>query len=558
MTLSGEGEPRKVQATVATSGLLPMLGVQPLLGQNFTASDDRQKRNVTLDTREVLADCISRRSCPWAVPSGWTGKVYTVLGVVPDGQRFRHGPISGCRFRSSMPSCRRPARFHPLEVLGRLKPGATVPQAQAEMDVFAKRLAVAYPATNGSLGGFVIPLSGQMTGQVRPALMIAWAAAALVLLIACANLAQLVLARTVDRSGEFETRAALGASRSQLIRPVLVENLVIAFAGAVVSVMLSFLAVPLIARFGGGRIPRLESAGYGVSLDPQLRTGRALRPAVRFPAFWNAIRLSHNESARAGARFTASRSRTRFGSALIAVEVALSFLVLTSAGLLLRSFAAIINEDPGSTPIALSPLRSSCRPVRLGKSTGVPLRKTTASPAAVAWRGAVASTNSVPMGLGPTERSRYATRFGVPGVATDPGHYPVAQLRWVSEDYFRVLGIPLEQGRYFDSADRGKERYILNRAFAERYYPNQNAAGKQLIMDVGTAKPSRADIVGVVGNVRDLGLDIPPQPTLYVVGSSPGLVVLLRVSERARPDFARFSKPFAPRILNWWWKAYAR
>jgi ABC-type antimicrobial peptide transport system permease subunit len=155
---------------------------------------------------------------------------------------------------------------------------------------------------------------------------------------------------------------------------------------------------------------------------------------------------------------------------------------------------------------------------------------------------AVASSNSIPMSLGPTERSRYATRFGVPGVTTDPGNYPVAQLRWVSEDYFRVLGMHLINGRLFNTGDRGKNRYVVNRALSERYFPNQDPAGRQLIMDVGTAKPTTADIIGIVSDVRDLGLDVAPLPTLYVVGSSPGLVVLVRPADGVPADSAAIAK----------------
>jgi MacB-like periplasmic core domain len=286
---------------------------------------------------------------------------------------------------------------------------------------------------------------------------------------------------------------------------VLVENLVIVLGGAAVSVALSVAAVPLIARFGGDRIPRLESAGYGAAgWLASIALAALCGLLFGLPACWHAVRMFANEGSRAGARFTASRSRLRFGSALIAVEVALAFVVLTGAGLLVRSFVAILNEDPGFRAGRILAAQVKL-PGRYDWEKAQAFFNDRLAPALRGLPGveAVASFNSIPMSLGPTERSRYATRFGVPGALTEPGHYPVAQLRWVSEDYFRVLGIPLERGRFFNATDRGKERYILNRALAERYYPNRNPVGKQLIMDVGTARPSLADIVGVVGNVRD-------------------------------------------------------
>jgi len=544
MTLFGAGEPQRLQAPAITAGLFPMMGVRPLIGASFEAADDRRKRNVVLVSERLWRTVFHADAGLVGRAIRLEDQAFTVIGVIPDRQRFPAWADIWLPFSVIDAELLETRRFHPVEVVGRLKRGATVTQAQSEIDLLARRLSAAYPTTNGSIGAFVIRLSGQLTGQVRPALLIAWAAAGLVLLIACANLAQLVLARTADRSVEFETRSALGANRAQLVRTAMGENLVIALGGAVLSIALSISAMPVIRHFAAAYVPRLETATYGADTWVAILALAAFCLLLfALPACWQAARTRSAPGAWAGARLTQSRVRRRFGAALISLEVALAFVVLTAAGLLVRSFSAIMDEDPGFRANRILATRLKL-PGRYDWNKAQALFNDTLAPRIMQLPGveAVASSNSIPMTLGPTERSRYATRFGVPGAPTDPGNYPVAQLRWVSEDYFRVIGMHLVSGRLFKAADRGKDRYIVNRALAERYYPNRDPAGRQLIMDVGTAKPTTAEIVGVVSDVRDLGLDIPPQPTLYVVGSSPGLVVLVRTSEGTLADTGAIAK----------------
>jgi predicted permease len=538
VTLFGAGEPERVQAPAITAGLFPMMGIRPLIGSTFDAADDHRKRNVVLVSERLWRTVFHADAGLPGRSIRLDDQAFTVIGIIPDRQRFPAWADVWLPFSIVDSQLLETRRFHPVEVVGRLKHGATVAQAQSEIDVLAKRLAATYPTTNGSIGGFVIPLSGQITGQIRPALLIAWAAAGLVLLIACANLAQLVLARTADRSVEFDTRAALGASKTQLIRAVVAENLVIALAGALLSIALSMTAMPLIRRFATGDVPRMESATYGADAWVSIFALAAFCVLLfALPACWQVLRTHSDQGAWAATRMTQSRVRRRFSAALISLEVALAFVVLTAAGLLIRSFSAIMNEDPGFRADRVLTTRLKL-PARYDWNKAQSLFNDMLAPRIMQLPGieAVASSNSIPMSLGPTERSRYATRFGVPGVTIESGNYPVAQLRWVSEDYFRVLGMRLISGRLFNAADRGKNRYVVNRALAEQYFPNQDPAGRQLIMNVGTAQPTTADIAGVVSDVRDLGLDIPPQPTLYVVGSSPGLVVLVRTSDQVSPD----------------------
>jgi predicted permease len=462
MTLFGAGEPQRVQAPAITAGLFPMMGIRPLIGSTFVAADDHRKRNVVLVSERLWRTVFHTDAGLAGRSIRLDDQAFTVIGVIPDRQKFPSWADVWLPFSIIDAELLQTRRFHPVEVVARLRHGATVTQAQSEIDVLSKRLAATYPTTNGSIGGFVIPLSGQVTGQIRPALLIAWAAAGLVLLIACANLAQLVLARTADRSVEFDTRTALGASRVQLIRAVMAENLVIALAGALLSIALSMTAIPLIRRFAAGYVPRMEFATYGADAWVSIFALAAFCVLLfALPACWQVLRTHSGQGPWAATRMTQSRVRRRFGAALISLEVALAFVVLTAAGLLIRSFSAIMNEDRGFRADRILATRLKL-PVRYDWNKAQSLFNDTLAPRIMQLPGieAVASSNSIPMSLGPTERSRYATRFGVPGVTPDPGNYPVAQLRWVSRGLLPCARDASHQRQSIQRRRSGKESVL--------------------------------------------------------------------------------------------------
>jgi putative ABC transport system permease protein len=395
--------------------------------------------------------------------------------------------------------------------------------AQAELQLIANRLAEQYPATNARSGTLLVPLTTQITGEARPALLIIWAAVGLVLLIACANVAHLVLARSVDRSRELAIRAALGATRWRLIWLVLSENLKLAACGGALGLLLSVWTTNALRTLAKGQIPRLEDAAvFGSSWIYAFAISLCCALLFSIPACRHAGRMELNQAMK--------QRRPRFGAALIAAEIALAFVVLTGAGLLLRSFAHLLQEDTGfrgqnvlaaDVPIPMQRYTWEAAGRFFENKLGPMLRS-------LPGVEVVATVNGAPMSLSRTDQSRFATPFGIPGQIYEAGRYPVAQSRWISPDYFRVLEIPLLRGRLLENRDREGPMRLINETLARRFFPGQDPVGNKLLLGVATSKPNEVEIAGVVGDVRDLGLDMEAQPTIYSISTSPGMTVLVK------------------------------
>ena len=409
-------------------------------------------------------------------------------------------------------------KYHPLEVMARLKPGVTVEQAQSEIQSIAHNLAQAHPDTNATVGAYLIPLQREVTSDVRPSLLLAWAAVGLVLLMACANLAHLFLARMVERREEMAIREALGAQSRHLIRQVLTESLLLAGAGGAVGLALAAGTSHLLPFEPAARQTPVWLFAIVISAVAGVLFG--------LPACWQVLRERRRLSA---STRSIARGRSRLGFVLLAGEIAMAFLVLAGAALLARNFAALLSEAPGF------------QAERILEIPNLPLSGGTdkLTPALRQIPGVqdVAAVNSAPMSLGPTEHGRFATRFGIQGRVFDKGSFPVAQIRWGTPDYFRVLGIPLRSGRWLTASEADQNRVLINETLARRFFPSQDPVGQQLILNVMDAKQSSNEIVGVVGDVRDLGLDREVEPMFYVVSTGPVMTLLVKT----RSDPARFA-----------------
>jgi predicted permease len=520
ITMLGQGDAEMVHATMASHDLFSTMGIQPLLGREFNAEEERTKQQVGL-----LSENLWRRKFG-ADPNVIGRQVqletqsFTIIGVVPQRQAFPAWADFWMPLSLIGPDYRNRRKYHPLEVIARLKPGVDAAHAEADVQNVAQRLTHEHGDTNGNIGASAIPLALEITGNVRPSLLLVWATVGLVLLIACANLAHLFLARMLERGGEMAIRESLGATRWHLIRQVLSESLLLAGIGGAAGAGLAVWMGDLLHKLAQDQIPRMDEADFGGPVW-LFTLAIALVCGLLFglPACWRV------KSAIGGR--TVTRRRSRLGSVLMAAEVALAFVVLTGAALLARSFATLLNEGPGFRAENVLAVEVPLPASLYNDEQAGQFFATRLIPAVRALPGVkdVAITNAPPMNP-PAERSRWATRFGIEGRPPDSGQFPVTQIRFVTPEYFGVLGIPLKSGRLLAKEDNGKSRWVVNETFARRFFSGQDPSGKRLILGVMDPQPGLFEIVGVVGDTRNFGLDQDVEPTIYSTGSGAGTLLI--------------------------------
>jgi putative ABC transport system permease protein len=529
IALIGQGEPEIVHATMTTHDLFSTMGIQTLLGRNFTAEEEREKEPVILISEKLWRRKFGAHPATIGKAIRLETQSFTVIGIVSDRQKFPYWADVWMPFSWLDPELHNTRKYHPLEVIARLKLNVSEAQAQEEIQVLAKRLATDHPETNRTVGAHIVRLSDGITGDVRPSLLLVWAAVTLVLLIASSNLAHLLLARMLERRREMAVRVSLGAGRWQIIRLVLTESLLLALIGGTVGAGLAAWVSHLLLRLAQGQIPRMDRAAFqwpvwGFALGVSILCG----VLFGLPACWQALRVEETlESSR-----SVTQHRSRLGFMLVVGEVALSFVVLTGAALLVRSFMRLMNEDPGFRSRGVLAVEIPMSSSRYDWEKAARFFDTQLMPAVRALPGVegVAAANCAPMSLEPTEHSRYTTRFGVEGRTFDVGRYPIGQIRWVTPEYFRVLRIPLKRGRWLTEADLGKPLYLINETLAHRFFPNEDPTAKRLVMGVTESHQELVEIVGVVGDVYDMRLDDSVEPTIYLIATSPGMTLLARTA----------------------------
>lgn len=529
-TLLGQGEPYQVQATMASAELFRLLGIQPLLGRAFDVKEEQQKRPVALISERLwrLKFAADPRVIGRSLRLDTTS--YTIAGVLSHRQALPAWADVWMPLSFLDPDMQSTRKYHPLEVIGRLRAGVSTEQAELQTETIARRLSAAYPATNGRIGAFLVPLLEEVTGEVRPALVAVWIAVTLVLLIACANLAHLMMARSIDRRHEIAVRRALGASRWGAVREFFFETLILSSAGGMLGICAAAGTLPVLYRMAQGRIPRLAASGLDA---PALLFGLLISLAVAvlfaLPACWQAGGGNANEVIGSGETRAASARCSRAGMVMMSSEVALSLAVSLAATMLVRSFAFTLATDPGFRPERVLAIDA---PLAADWDKSYEMFRNRIEPALKSLPGvqAVAAVKSVPMSLGASEHSRFATRFGIVGRSFDSGKFPTAQIRWCTSGYFHAMEIPLKSGRLLVETDHNQPRYVINEPFARRFFPNQSAVGQKLLLDVVSAHPQTAEIVGVVGDVREFDLNTPPTPTMYSLDVSVRMNVLMKTA----------------------------
>jgi putative ABC transport system permease protein len=526
--LTGAGEPERLTGRRVSASLFPLLGVAPQAGRTFAPEEDRPGANRVV----VLSHGLwQRRFGSDRDVAGKTltlnGESYEVVGVMPAHFHFPSREDELWVPIAFTPQEAANRNRHYLKVVARLKPGVTVERAQAEMSTIASRLRQQYPEQNTDLGATVVPLHEQVVGKIRLALLVLLGAVGFVLLIACANVANLLLARAAARQKEIALRVALGASRMRLIRQFLTESVLLAAVGGALGLLLAVWGVSLLKSFIPESISQVGDIGVdakvlGFTLLVSLLTGLVfgLAPATQASGF------NLNETLKEGGRDSSSGSRgNRIRGALVVTEVAISLFLLVCAGLLINSFLRLRSVDPGFKVENLLTMgvvlpqekyttqerRSAFYKDLIGRVEALPGVR------------AAAVTNWIP--LVNQGDSIGVSVEGHPDPPPGQGKRPVVVTRVVSPNYFRAMGIQLLQGREFDE---GRDRVdspsvvLVSEALARRYWPGESAVGKRVNPGDPNDPADWCEVIGVVKDVRQFELAADPKPQMYFTYAQAG------------------------------------
>ncbi len=524
--LLGRGDPLRVQTGVVSAEYFDVLGVAPILGRTFRPGEDR----VGADPVLVLSYNFWWRAFggdPSIVGQTFTmnDRVHTVVGVLPPLPHYRdqavendvYMPVSACPFRSSARMANdRGMRM--VKMFARMKPGVTIDAARADLDAMAYRLSSAYPKEHAAeLGLSVSPTSlrEELTQDARPTLLLLFATAFFVLVIVCANVANLTLARLMRRERELAVRTALGAGRTRLLRQLLTEGVLLAGVGGALGLLLASAGLDLLRTFASRFTPRaqeihINAAVLVFTVVISLLTGIAFG---LIPALW--MRFSLVGSLKEGSEQTTSGSRShRLRSALIVGQIAVSFMLLVGAGLMIRSLMKLQAVNPGFNPENVLTARIDLNWSKYTDDQKV-RNFTDALEEHVKSAPGVLSTavaSRVPMnGATPSSASFIIDGRIIP--AGQPG--PAADLRAASVEYFKTIGMSVIRGRSFTAADQGDAGNVavINQSMARRYWANDDPIDKRVSFDKGE---HWIRIIGVVGDVKQYGLDRDATNELYV------------------------------------------
>jgi putative ABC transport system permease protein len=544
--LTGSGEPEEIRGASVTSNFFQLVGVGPTQGRGFTIEEEQPGK----DRIVVLSHGLWQRRFggnPGILNQSiqLNGEAYTVVGIMPAGFQF---PTKTEIWTPLAPSERaRAARgSFWLPVVGRLKPGVTRQQAQADMDVIAKQLEQQYPNINAGYGVNVVPLHEQTVGQIRTALWVLLGAVGFVLLIACANVANLLLARAASRGREIAIRAALGAGRWRIVRQLLTESLLLSIIGGLLGMLLAVWGLHLLVSLSPANIPRLENIGldarvlgftFGLSLLTGLVFGIA--PALQ------SSQMGMNETLKEGGRSGTGGRRTQLlRNGFIVAEVALTLVLLAGAGLLIRSFWRLQQVSPGFRTDSLLTLQLRLPRTKYPEGPQVASffqqlqERLSALPGV--HNASAASTIMLP-------QLTNSSSFTVEGRPPDPREQSLElPFDAALPNYFQTMGMQLLQGRTFNAQD-GPETLqvsIINETFAKRYFPNNDPIGKRFAFGDGSGNPQWITIVGVVRDTKRQGLEAPvrieswmphtqlPSRTMEIVVRGPSDVLALSRSVR--------------------------
>jgi predicted permease len=521
--LTGVDDPERIEGSVVSANLMSLLGVAPLMGRDFSEQDE------TPSGSHVVILSYSTWQDRFKSDPNMIGRVitlndqpYTVVGVMPPGFNFPRKTDLSEAFQR-LP--RQTNLWAPLVitnqelqvrgskrygVIARLKPGISIRQAQLNMDSIAGELEQQYPSTNTNWSIKVIPFYEQVVGRIRPLLWLLMAAVLLVLIIACANLANLLLTHSTGRQKEFAVRLAIGANRSDIIRQLLIENITLSLIGGALGFAVAYVGVNALLPFLPPELPRAQEINLDKSvvicaLFLSLLTGVlfSLVPAIR------ATKVNLNDVLKASSTTTSGHRNNRTRNLLAVSELALTLMLLIGAGLLVKSFAHLLKEDPGFRPEKVLTMEIDLPVTRYPDYNRVVsfYKQVLDQVSTLPGVESVAATSALPLSGG--EQSVSYSYEGEQ--ATDSGEGSLAIYSFIMPDYFQVMGIPL-RGRAFTYQDEKDKPgvVIINEALASRCWPGENPLGKHLT--IGAPR----EVVGVVKNVKHSALEERVKPELFL------------------------------------------
>ncbi len=528
--MTGRGEAERVEARYATSGFFPLLGIEPAAGRSFTKEEDKPGATPSLMITHRLWQS-HFGSSPSVV--GRTilldAQSYVIAGVLPAA--FRWAPSTDLWLPVGLyPDNLTSHIHHEFSVIARLKPGIRVAQAQAVVATLNRQEEAALPDTRKNWGVLVKPMEESSAAKLRTAILALFAAVALVLLIACANIVNLLLARNATRHKEIALRVALGATRLRLMWQLLTESVVLALLGGALGVLLASVGLQALKAFAPADMSIVKETSLnasvlaftgGVCLLAGIACG--LAPALQI------LRRDLHGVLKEGGRSPGLSGGQTIRNVLVVSEIALALIPLVGAGLLIRSFYRLLQVDPGFRPEHILAMEvdlaqpSFAELAKLTPEQNIDLaRKQSSHFEQIAQRiealpgvTAVGGVNVLPLG----SQIRSASRFVLEGQPpSEAGARPIAEVRNASLRYLAAMSIPLRAGRLLDAHDYGTQNILINEAMSRRFWPGSDAIGKRINLCSLDPTPCWSPIVGIVGNVHQYGLDAAPSYDVYFTG----------------------------------------
>jgi putative ABC transport system permease protein len=517
--LAGDGEPERVLAQRISAGFFPLLGVNPMMGRWFQPEDDRlNAARVAIISHGLWQRRFSGRADILGRAVILNEQIYTIVGIMPADFRTVTGNLYQSVDRprevwtplaTDTTASGRGTVF--LRMIGRLKPGITIDAAASELNTIAERLAQQFPNNNAGFGVRVRGMHRDLGEEIWPAVWILMGAVVILLAIACANVANLFLVRAAARAGEMTVRAALGASRSRIVRQLLTESALIAFTGGILGTILAWTGVDMLRRLvASGAIPihvtNVNLVVLGFTLAISLGAGFifGLAPAL------HAAKVNLNDALKGAARATGASARSRLRNVFVVAEVAFALTLLAGAGLVVKSLGHLLRVNPGFRPENLLTMR-----VHLpGAKYDEPMKSRVFYDALLERLQALPGVESVgAVSDLPMSGNISTSDFRIEGKPSSPGEMIYTDFQVATADYFSAMGISLLKGRLFSEQDHGQARAValINEHMASKFWPSEDAIGQRIRIG-----GQRYEIIGVVGNVRHFGLSAAMRAETYV------------------------------------------